>query len=92
MAAAAVYSWGYIAPGASVSVYVHGFPHNWATIFSAVVYPLQGDAYYPLGHINLTQTEVFMASDGTTARKAYVQNLAPFNPCAVDLSFLFDSF
>lgn len=92
MSAMKVYSWSYIAPGATVSLYLYGFPNNWASTFSAVVYALTGQAYYPLGSINLTQGEVDRNSDNSIARKAWVQNLAPFNPCAVDLSILFDSY
>jgi hypothetical protein len=92
MPAMKVYRWSYIAPGATVNLYLHGFPNNWASTFSAVVYALSGQAYYPLGSINLTQGEVDRHIENTIARKAWVQNLALFNPCAVDLSILYDSF
>jgi hypothetical protein len=92
MAAWREYTWDYIAPGATVSVYIHGYAVNEAVAYSAVVFPLDGEAYYPLGNISMTQTEVFQHSDGTVARKVFVQNLAPFNPCEVYLNILAESF
>jgi hypothetical protein len=91
MSASKVYQWNYIAPGATVGVYVHGYGNNEATVYSAVVYPLQGDAYTPLGKINLTQGIVVRHVDNTVAREAWVQNLAPFNPCAVHLDVIRES-
>ena len=92
MAAWREYRWDYIGPGAGVSVFIHGYSANEAVAYSAVVYPLQGDAYFPLGHINMSDGEVFQHVDGTVARKIYVQNLAPFNPCAVDLNIMAESY
>jgi hypothetical protein len=40
----------------------------------------------------VTQGETFRHVDGTVARKVYIQNLAPFNPCAVDLLQIVESF
>jgi hypothetical protein len=92
MAAWREFTWDYIAPGATVSVYIHGYAVNQAVAYSAVVFPQSGQAYYPLGDINMTQTEVFQHSDGTVARKVIVQNLASFNPCAVYLNILSENF
>ena len=92
MPAQVVYVWDYIDPSATVGVNVYGYPTNWASVFSAVVSPLEGQAYTPLGQINLTQEEVTADSDGTMMRTAFVQNLAPFNPCSVQLATLYDTF
>ncbi len=86
------YSWDYIAPGATVGVYIHGYPDNWALTYCGVVYALEGEAYYPLGQIDVTQTEVTRHVDGTLAHTVWVTNRAPFNPCATDLNVLYDSF
>jgi hypothetical protein len=92
MAAWREFRWDYIGPGASVSVYIHGYSANETVVYSAVVYPLEGDAYIPLGHVNLTQTEVYQHVDGTVAHKVYVQNLASFNPCEVDINVMAEGF
>jgi len=49
MSAMHVYSWSYIGPSATVSLYLSGFPDNWASTFSAIVFPESGQAYYPWG-------------------------------------------
>jgi hypothetical protein len=85
MAAQLVYTFRYIAPNAGSNIFIHGYSDRDAVNYSAVVYALPGDAYYPVGHINLTQGETFRHVDGTVARKVYVQNLTPFNPCAIDI-------
>ena len=92
MAAWKEYQWDYIAPGATVGVYVHGYANNQVTVYSAVVYALSGEAYYPLGKIDLTQGITARHVDETVAREAWVQNLAPFNPCAVDLNIIAESY
>jgi hypothetical protein len=86
------YQWDYIAPGATVGVYDHGYANNDVTVYSAVVYALPGEAYYPLGRINLSQGIVARHVDGTVAREAWVQNLASNNPCAVDLNIIVESY
>ena len=85
MAAQLVYTFDYIAPYAGGNLFIHGYSDRNAVNYSAVVYALSGEAYYPAGHMNLTQGETFRHVDGTVARKVYVQNLAPFNPCAIDI-------
>jgi hypothetical protein len=82
MPAMKVYNWSYIAPGATVNLYLHGFPNNWASTFSAVVYALSGQAYYPLGSINLT-LGVFLKTQLSTS-------LYPLFQCSLlnDLSLL----
>jgi hypothetical protein len=91
MPAQQVFHFFYIAPGGSASLFVHGFPTNWASVFSVTPYALEGEAYFPLGKVALTQEVVLDHVDGTIGRVAEVQNLAPFNPCAVDLNVLYDS-
>jgi hypothetical protein len=86
------YSFDYIAPGGNASVYIHGYSNREAVNYSAVVYALQGDAYYPWGAANMSQGEAYRHVDNTVARKVYVKNLAPFNPCAVDILANLESF
>jgi len=92
MAAQLVYRFNYIGPNSGNNVFIHGYSNRDAVNYSAVVYPLSGDAYYPLGHANLTQGETFRHVDGTVARKVYVQNLAPFNPCVIDVLQMSETF
>jgi hypothetical protein len=92
MAAWKEFSFDFIDSNASASVFIHGYGNNESVAYSAVVYALQGDAYYPLGHISMTQSEVYRHVDGTVARVVSVQNLAPFNPCAVDINILAESY
>ena len=91
MPAWTVYTWHYVAPGETVGAYIHGYSESEATIYSATVSPLAGDAYAPLGRINLTQGIVARHVDGRVAREAWVQNLASFNPCAVRLDVISES-
>jgi hypothetical protein len=92
MSAWTEYRFGYIAPNASAGVYIHGYSNRQSVTYSAVVYALSGDAYYPLGKIKMTQDITVRHVDGTVAREIWVQNLAPFNPCAVDLNIMSESF
>jgi hypothetical protein len=87
MPAEQVYRWGFIAPGATVSVYIHGFPPTWAVVYSATPYSLE---LWPVGSINLTQGKVDIHVDGTIARTAWVQNLDHSNPCEVLLYILYE--
>ncbi|HZR57856.1 MAG TPA: hypothetical protein VFA74_13360 [Terriglobales bacterium] len=92
MAAWREFRFDFIDSGASASVFIHGYDNNESVAYSAVVYAQEGQAYYPLGHINMEQTEVYRHVDGTVARVVAVQNLAPFNPCTVDINILAESF
>jgi hypothetical protein len=92
MAAQLVYTFDYIAPNAGSGLFIHGYSNRHAVNYSAVVYALSGEAYYPGGHMNLAQGETFRHVDGTVARKVYVQNLAPFNPCAIDILHIVETF
>jgi hypothetical protein len=92
MAAWREFRFDFIDQGASASVYIHGYSDNEAVAYSAVVYALEGEAYYPLGDITMTSNEVFRHVDGTVARKVSVQNMAPFNPCTVDINIIAETF
>lgn len=91
MAAGIQYTWSWIAPGARVSVFIHGFSPREAVLFSASPYALSGDAYYPLGSCRLEQGDSLMHVDGTIGRTVTVTNLAPFNPCMVELSAIVEA-
>jgi hypothetical protein len=87
------FSWDYIAPNSTASVFMHGYTYRQAVSYSATVYGLPGDGVpFPASHIILTQGETFRHVDGTVARKVYVQNRAPFNPCQVDILEIIESF
>lgn len=93
MAAQKVFGFPFIAANSSTSVFLHGYSNTQAVSYSAVVTGLSAPGVLnPAAHIILTQGETFRHVDGTVARKVYVQNLAPFNPCAVDILQLIDSF
>lgn len=93
MAARRIYTFDYIAPNASTGLFYHGYGDNTAVSYSAVVFAGSGaGVLYPEGHATLTQGETFRHVDGTTARKVYVQNNAPFNSCTVDILELSESF
>jgi hypothetical protein len=40
----------------------------------------------------MTQTEVTRDGGGSIARTVVVQNLAPFNPCEVDINIIAESY
>jgi hypothetical protein len=93
MAADLVFRFDFIAPNSGNNVFIHGYSNNQAVNYSAVVYPGSGPGVlFPLGHVNMTQGETFRHVDGTVARKVYVQNLAPFNSCTVDILETIETF
>jgi hypothetical protein len=93
MAARRIYRFDYIAPNASNSLFIHGYSDTQAVNYSAVVYAGFGDGVpFPLGHINITEGETYRHVDGTVARKVYIQNLAPFNSCTVDILDIVEEF
>ena len=92
MSAQIEYSFDYIEPNGSASVFIYGYSNRHAVNYSAVVHALSGDAYYPLGAANITQGETYRHVDGSIARTVHVQNLAPFNPCAVDVLATIEAF
>jgi hypothetical protein len=84
MAAGVVYRFDYIAPNSGDNVFIHGYLDNQAVAYSAVVYAGAG-VNNPIGACSITQGETYRHVDGTIGRKVYVQNLAPFNSCTVDI-------
>jgi hypothetical protein len=93
MPANLVFRFDHIAPNSGTSLFIHGYSNKQAVNYSAVVYPGSGaGVLFPLGRINLTQGETFRHVDGTVARKVYIQNLAPFNSCAVDILHTVENF
>jgi len=93
MPAALVFRFDYIAPNSGTSLFIHGYSNRMAANYSAVVYPGSAPGVpFPLGHITLTEGETYRHVDGTVARKLYIQNLAPFNPCTVDILHIVESF
>ncbi len=86
MPANLVFRFDYVAPNGSTSLFIHGYSNREAVNYSAVVYAGSGPGVlFPRGHIKLTQGETFRHVDGTVARKVYIQNVAPFNSCTVDV-------
>lgn len=93
MAARLRYRFDYIAPNGSASVFMHGYSNRQAVSYSAIVYAGSGAGVpFPAGRINMTQGETYRHVDGTVARKVYVQNLAPFNSCTVDILEIIETF
>jgi hypothetical protein len=92
MSARLVYQWGWIAPGATVGIYNHGWGNHEAISWSGIVYALSGDAYYPLGKIDVVRGATSRHVDGTIAHEVYVTNKAPNNPCAVDMLAIVESY
>jgi hypothetical protein len=95
------YSWDFIAGGATVSVYIHGYPANMATVYSATLIPVKVDGmnlpYSP--SCVLTQGYFYQHVDHTQARQVWVRNtsLATWEqpgaqafPVSVDLYTLYD--
>ncbi len=76
--------WATIAANSSLSWFNHGFNNNDAVTYSIVVFAASAPGVpNPAAHATLTQGETFRHVDGTVARKFYIQNNAPFNPCDV---------
>lgn len=86
------YSWDYIAAGATVGVFIHGYAPNLVGVYNAI--PLNvGEGQIgtpPLIDVMLTQGEVSIHVDGTYARTSSVQNLAGLNPVGANLNLLYD--
>jgi hypothetical protein len=93
MSANLEFRFDFIAPNSSAGVFIHGYGNREAVAYSAVVYPGFGAGVpNPLGKINMTQGEVLRHVDGTIGRTIFVQNLAAFNSCTVDILVLRESF
>lgn len=92
------YSWDFIGAGATVSVYIHGYPANMATVYSATALPLDPVPGYQASCV-LTQGYFYQHSDHTQARKVWVNNTSSATydssgphawEAAVDLYTLYD--
>ena len=93
MSAGLEYRFSYIEANSGASVYIHGYAESLAVAYSARVYAIGAPGVpYPGGHCRLTDGEHHRHSDGTMARLLQVQNLAPFNPCTVDILILQEAF
>ena len=94
MAARIVYTFTTIAPGATTSVFIHGYGNREAVSYSAVPYNQPGPAdLFPQAHVTLTQGETFRwAVDGTVGRKVYITNHSPFMSVGVDILEIKESF
>lgn len=90
MAANLLYRIEYMAPNSSQGLFIHGYADNDFVAYSTVVYFIGGPG--AVGHVQLTQGETYRHVDGTVAHEIYVQNLAPDNPCAVDVIQLVESY
>lgn len=73
MAAALVYQFFNVRPGATVAVFVYGYANNDAVNYSLVVHPqlLEGVAG---GGVALTRVETYRHVDGSAARTVFVEN------------------
>lgn len=94
MAASVVYTFSSIAPGATTSVFIHGYSNREAVSYCAVIYnqPAPG-VLFPQAHVTVTQGETFRwAVDGTIGRKVYIQNHDPFSSVGVDILEMKESF
>jgi hypothetical protein len=91
MSASLVFTFNFIAPNTSTSVFIHGYADNEAVNYSAVVFPqvFGGGAGGP---IMITQGETFRHVDGTVGRKVYVQNPDPATSFAVNILQTVESF
>ena len=98
MSATVVYKFESIAPGQTVSVFIHGYTDTQAVAYSAIVsgqFPSPWTESQPegtrpgtmrAGHVTLTQGETFRwVVDGTIARKVYIQNHEVDAPVGVEV-------
>ena len=88
MSASKAYFWDYIEAIGKVAISIHGYSTQQVVNYSAVpraipIAPDPGDI--PEFAVNITQGEAQVDPNGTIFRTVHVQNLAPFNPVAVDL-------
>ena len=93
MAAMVLFRFDFIAANSGASVFMHPYSDREAAAQCAVVSGLSAPGVLnPLGKVRLTINEVTRASDGKIGRSFHVQNLAPFNPCGVEILEIFESF
>jgi hypothetical protein len=88
------YLWDYIEPYGNAAISIHGYSTQEVVNYSAVPRMKPGlwgseygpeYPYHPEAAVNLTQGEAHEDLNRTIFRTVHVQNLAPYNPIAVDL-------
>jgi len=79
-----IYTYDYIAPNATHTLFIHGYGFKDAVLYSSVSYPAIGQ-YYPGGSANLTQGETLVHVDGTVAHLLHVRSLGDIFGCTVDI-------
>jgi hypothetical protein len=89
MPASEVYHWYWIAAGAKVGVYVHGYPWHHVGVYGAQMGTLDEFASPTEYAINLTQGINRRHYDNTYAKEAWVQNIGLL-PAPVTLYELWD--
>lgn len=89
------YRFGFLSPGATVGVYLHGFSPDWFAAYCVTPFrsPSRPGAFFP--QVELRVGPVSIAADGTIAREAQVTNQsvsngAPPTP-VVDLNVLIET-
>jgi hypothetical protein len=94
MAANLIYNFSDIAPGSTVSLFIHGYGNRDAVTYCVVPYNVfTPGVLFPQGHVTLTQGETFRwAVNGTVARKIYITNHSPFERAVVDVIEMKESF
>jgi hypothetical protein len=88
MPAQEAWFWNFIAPGATVGLYLHGYQYGDVAVFIADINAGPGDPTQFA--INLTQGVVRKHYDSTTAREAWVHNIG-LSSVAVTLYKLYDT-
>jgi hypothetical protein len=89
------YRFGFLSPGATVGVYLHGFSPDWFVAYCVTPFrsPARPGAFFP--EVELRVGSVSIASDGTIARKAFVTNQSVSNGAlpspAVNLNALIET-
>jgi hypothetical protein len=91
MAAVLQYKWDYIAPGATVGVFIHGYAATSFGFYNA--FPTNignlGTAFTPTFDIQLTQDQTSIHVDNTYAHTVWIKNRAAFNATGARLYFNF---
>ena len=73
-----IYQFGSIAPGQTVSLFIHGYSEREVVNYNIVIYNVDIPTLNPEVRASLTQGETFRWHvDGSTARKLYITNLEP---------------
>lgn len=95
MSAVLEYTYDYIDPSTTVSLYIHGFDGSFgkaasiAGVFDVLPLAVGITVTNPLYDIKLTQGEVSIAVDGTYARTISIQNVSEVNGVGAYVFFIF---